>query len=123
MAGDANFSEYVAARWRAGAARRRRRRAAALSAVGMAAAVVAVGGTMVLVGGPNPAPPVASTPPVPAATRLVGIGHAAIAVPTQWAANQLGCGTPLKDTVIIDAGPQNLCLVDRPKRCRERNGA
>ena len=48
-------------------------------------------------------------------TRLAGIGHAAIAVPTQWAANQLGCGTPLKDTVIIDAGPQDLCLVDRPK--------
>jgi hypothetical protein len=57
-------------------------------------------------------PPAATTPP---ATRLVGIGHAAIAVPTQWATNQLHCGTPLKDTVIIDAGPQNLCLVDRPK--------
>jgi hypothetical protein len=52
---------------------------------------------------------------VPAATRLVGIGHAAIAVPTQWATNQLGCGTPLKDTVIIDAGPQDLCLVGRPR--------
>lgn len=103
---------------RAGAARRRRRRAAALSAVGIAAAAVAVGGTMLLAGGPsstNPAPPAASTPPVPAATRLVGIGHAAIAVPQQWAKNQLHCGTPLKDTVIIDAGPQNLCLVDRPK--------
>jgi hypothetical protein len=103
---------------RAGAARRRRSRAAALSAVGVAAAVMAVGGTLLLAGGPsftNPAPPAASTPPVPAATRLVGIGHAAIAVPEQWATNQLYCGTPQKDTVIIDAGPQPFCLVDRPK--------
>ncbi len=103
---------------RAGVARRRRRRARALSAVGVAAAVVAVGGTLLLAGGPiftNPAPPAASTPPANAATRLVGIGHAAIAVPEQWGTNQLGCGTPQKDTVIIDAGPQNLCLVDRPK--------
>ncbi|WP_327640774.1 PASTA domain-containing protein [Kribbella sp. NBC_00482] len=103
---------------RAGAGRRPRRRTAALSAVGLAAVVVAVGGTLLLAGGPiltNPAPPAASAPPVPAATRLVGIGHAAIAVPTQWAANKLGCGTPLKDTVIIDAGPQDLCHVDRPK--------
>ncbi|TDW75150.1 PASTA domain-containing protein [Kribbella pratensis] len=117
MAGDADLSEYVAARWRAGAARRRRR-AAALSAVGVAAAVGAVDGTLLLAGGPsvtNPAPPAASTPPVPAATRLVGIGHAAIAVPTQWATNQLHCGTPLKDTVIIDAGPQNLCEAPYPK--------
>jgi hypothetical protein len=60
-------------------------------------------------------PPAATTPPVPAATRLVGTGHAAIAVPKPWATNQLRCGTPQKDTVIIDAGPQNLCLVDRPK--------
>jgi hypothetical protein len=102
---------------RAGAARRRRRRAAALSAAGMAAAVVAVGGTLLLAGGPsvtNPAPPAASTLPVPAATRLVGIGHAAIAVPEHWARNQLRCGTPQKDTVIIDAGPQNLCGTPYP---------
>jgi hypothetical protein len=102
---------------RAGAARRRRRRAAALSAVGVAAAVVAVGGTMLLAGGPsvtNPAPPAASTPPVPAATRVVGIGHAAIAVPEQWARNQLHCGTPQKDTVIIDAGAQGLCQTPYP---------
>jgi hypothetical protein len=102
---------------RAGAARRRRRRAAALSAVGVAAAVVAVGGTMLLAGGPsvtNPAPPAASPPPVPAATRLVGIGHAAIAVPAQWATNQLHCGTPQKDTVIIDAGAQGLCQTPYP---------
>lgn len=102
---------------RAGAARRRRRRAAAISAVSVAAAAVAVGGTLLLAGGPsftNPAPPAASTPPVPAATRLVGIGHAAIAVPEQWGTNQLGCGTPQKDTVIIDAGPQNLCKTPYP---------
>ncbi|MFI7066019.1 PASTA domain-containing protein [Kribbella sp. NPDC050124] len=57
-------------------------------------------------------PPAATTPP---ATRLVGIGHAAIAVPTQWATNQLHCGTPQKDTVIIDAGPQGLCQTPYPK--------
>jgi len=59
-------------------------------------------------------PPAATTPPAPAATRLVGIGHAAIAVPKQWATNQLRCGTPQKDTVIIDAGPQNLCETPYP---------
>ena len=103
---------------RAGAARRRRRRAAALSAVGVAAAVVAVGGTLLLTGGPiftNPAPPAASTPPLPASTRLVGIGHAAVAVPQQWTRNQLHCGTPQKDTVIIDAGAQGLCETSYPK--------
>jgi hypothetical protein len=94
--------------------RRIRARRFAVGGVALTAAAVIVGTTWAvrLSGGH---PPAATTPPVPAATRLVGIGHAAIAVPTQWATNQLGCGTPLKDTVIIDAGPQNLCQIDRPK--------
>jgi hypothetical protein len=103
---------------RAGAARRRRRRTAAVAVASAVAVVAAVGGTTLLtqhrVG--RPAVPVASTPPaeVPAGMRLVGIGHAAIAVPTQWGTNQLECGTPKKDTVMIDVGPVFACLSPRP---------
>lgn len=103
---------------RAGAARRRRRRAAKLSAVGVAAAAVAMGGTTLIIGGLNsksPSSPVASTRPGPAATRLVGIGHAAIAVPEEWGTNQSSCGTPQEDTVVIDLALDGFCQKARPK--------
>jgi uncharacterized Zn-binding protein involved in type VI secretion len=45
--------------------------------------------------------------------RLVGIGHAAIAVPEEWGTNQTHCGTPLKDTVLI-ARDGHLCQMSRP---------
>lgn len=104
---------------RAGAARRRRR-TAVLTVAGTAAAVVAVmmGGTVVLADGrssTNPASPAASTRPVPAGMRLVGIGHAAIAVPKHWGTNQLRCYTPQQDTVVIDTGGSiPMCLAARP---------
>ncbi len=95
--------------------RRRRIRARRFAVGGVAltaAAVIAAPMVAVRLSGGHP--PAATTPPVPAATRLVGSGHAAIAVPKQWATNQLRCGTPQKDTVIIDAGPQNLCETPYP---------
>jgi hypothetical protein len=96
--------------------RRRRIRARRFAVGGVAlAAAAAIAATMLAVRPTGGHPPAATTPSVPAATRLVGIGHAAIAVPEQWATNQLGCGTPLKDTVIIDAGPQDLCETPEPK--------
>ncbi|MFD7161585.1 PASTA domain-containing protein [Kribbella sp. NPDC059898] len=101
---------------RAGAARRRRRRAAALSALGVGAAAIAVSATMLLTGSlnlTNPTPPVATAPT--AGMRLVGIGHAAIAVPEEWGTNQSYCGTPQNDTVLIDEPPNGYCQKTRPK--------
>jgi hypothetical protein len=105
----------------AGASRRRRRRTVALCASAAFAVLAATGGTALLVN-PRPAPedaapPIASTSPgvVPADLRLVGIGHAAVAVPKDWGTNQHGCGTPTMDTVLIDVGPVNLCMIYRPR--------
>jgi hypothetical protein len=58
---------------------------------------------------------VTSPAPAPIATRLVGFGHAAIAVPKSWGTNQSSCGTPLTDTVLIDDSSAFLdCLRFRP---------
>lgn len=101
---------------RAGATRRRRRRTAAISLAAAAAVVVAVGGTALLTApGTSPEetkPPVASQ--APERLRLVGIGHLAIAVPQEWGTNQVRCGTPQRDTVIINGGDGALCLPPRP---------
>jgi hypothetical protein len=48
-------------------------------------------------------------------TRLVGLGHAAIAVPDDWATNAARCGTPIMDTVVIDVAAVPGCLAPRPK--------
>ncbi|WP_166133134.1 PASTA domain-containing protein [Nocardioides ochotonae] len=104
-----------------GAADRVRRRRALTLALASAAAVVAVaGGTAVLSstgGAPGPQPPAASpTPAAPASdVRLVGLGHAAIAVPQSWGTNETRCGVPQKDTVVIDVGVIPLCLTNRPR--------
>ena len=100
---------------RTGAARRRRRRTWAWSAVGVAAVVTVIGGTAVFTRGSqvaDPRPPVASGSPgaVPGGTRLVGLGHAAIAVPKSWGTNQLTCGWPRTDTVVVDYGIRMLCM-------------
>lgn len=85
----------------AGASRRRRRRTVAVSLTTAAAVVAVVGGTTVLMPSRHDKPaPVTSPPPV--AMRLVGVGHAAIAVPVTWGTNQTRCSTPQKDTVILD---------------------
>jgi PASTA domain len=101
---------------RAGAVRRRRRRTAGLAAV----AVVAVGAVIVgsnLLTPPTRTGPVTSpTPaPPPPAMRLVGFGHAVIAIPADWPTNKSSCGTPQQDTVQIDdPTAANLCMINRP---------
>jgi hypothetical protein len=116
---------------RAGAARRRRRRTAVISLAAAAGVVVAVGGTALLVApgtGPgktqvpaatkgtshatNPVP--TATNGVPAGRRLVGLGHVAVAVPPEWGTNQVRCGTPLSDTVLINGWLTQLCSIPRP---------
>ena len=110
----------VAALLAAGARRRRRH---ALATVGAAAAaVVAVVAATTLLpsatpGPPGPRPPVArptgiSTPP---GTRLVGLGHAAVAVPLAWGTNRSRCGVPQHDTVVIDEGAVLACAIGRPR--------
>ncbi len=99
------------------ATRHRRWRTVAVVASSAAAVVVAMAGTALLLS-PNttPKPPV-STPSVaaiPPGTRLVGIGHAAIAVPESWGTNETQCGTPKKDTVVIDVGAIPACATGRP---------
>ncbi|MFG1813163.1 PASTA domain-containing protein [Kribbella sp. NPDC049174] len=87
--------------------RLRRRRTVAVSVAAAVAVVTAVGGTAVLVrpdASPEISPPpVASASPgvVPADMRLVGLGHAAIAVPSAWGTNQTHCWTPQQDTAIL----------------------
>lgn len=83
---------------RTGAVRRRRRRRTAVLSAAAAVAVV-IAGTTVLT--PH-RPTVTSPAPAPVATRLVGFGHAVIAVPRTWGTNQSNCGTAIADTVLID---------------------
>ena len=49
-----------------------------------------------------------------ASQRLVGLGHAAIAVPDDWGTNVTRCGVPKKDTVVIDVGAVPACGTSRP---------
>lgn len=102
------------------AGRERRRRALTLSLVSAAAVAVVAGGTALLSApgtSPGPQPPVASPTPTAPVTgqRLVGIGHAAIAVPQSWGTNETRCGVPQKDTVVIDVGAIDACLTKRPQ--------
>jgi hypothetical protein len=106
---------------RAGAARRRRHRALAATALGAAAVVAVLGGTALLttpdLGRQEPRPPAASDGPAPgpAGTRLVGLGSFAIAVPEEWGTNETRCGTPQKDTVVINVGAVEACAIARPE--------
>lgn len=105
---------------RAGAARRRRRRALSATVLGAAAVVAVTAGTALLttpgVELQQPRPPAASDSPgsVPAGTRLVGLGNLAIVVPEEWGTNQTRCGTPQKDTVVINVGAVAACAIGRP---------
>ena len=51
----------------------------------------------------------------PTSMRLVGLGHASIAVPHDWDTNATRCGVPKKDTVVIDVGVVPLCGTSRPQ--------
>ncbi|MBE7325918.1 PASTA domain-containing protein [Nocardioides sp. Y6] len=46
--------------------------------------------------------------------RWVGIGRVAVAVPEEWGTNELRCGTPVRDTVIVDVAMVELCHLPRP---------
>lgn len=98
----------------AGAARRRRRRTGLVAAAVAVAAVI--GGSTVLTSRGPTGPLTSPTPaPVPPATRLVGFGHAAIAVPADWPTNRSQCGTPQQDTVQIDdPSAARFCMSRRP---------
>lgn len=98
----------------------RRRRTLTLSLASAAAVAVIAGGTALLSTPgtvPGPQPPAASPAPAAPSTgqRLVGVGHAAIAVPQRWGTNDARCGTPQKDTVIIDVGAIDACATARPQ--------
>jgi hypothetical protein len=87
---------------RSGATRRRRPRAVLASAAAATTVLAVIGTANVLtssgtsgsvtIPGPEPEP----------AMRQVGFGHAAISVPKVWGTNLSRCGTPRKDTVLID---------------------
>jgi hypothetical protein len=106
----------------AAAVHSRRRRTTWLAA-GSTAAVLALttGGVVVLTSEPEPvlpqpAPgiPTPTQQVAPPGTRFVGLGHASIAVPEGWGTNELRCGTPQQDTVIIDEGSVCLAYFPRP---------
>jgi hypothetical protein len=100
-----------------GAAGLRRRRTTARTVLAAAAVGAVVGGTA-LVAALDTTPPAGPVDPpadshvaeaVPAGTRWVGIGHAAIAVPEGWATNALRCGTATEPTVVVDVTVIELC--------------
>lgn len=91
---------------------RRRGRALVLALAGVAGVAAVVGTTL---SPPADSAPTARAAVTPAATRLVGIDHAAIAVPEGWGTNETQCGTPEEDTVVIDVAVIPACLASRPE--------
>jgi len=88
------------------AARRRRGRSAVVVA---AVGVAMVGGLFAATGDdaspqPRPAEVATASDTPPAGFRWVGIGAAVVAVPHEWGTNAVRCGTPERDTVIVDQG-------------------
>jgi hypothetical protein len=102
-----------------GAGRVRRRRRLTLSLASAAAvAAVAAGVAVLSAPGGSSTQQLPATSPTPVAapgTRLVGVGHAAIAVPEEWGTNVTRCGVPQKDTVVIDVGRVQTCGTQRPE--------
>ncbi|MCD4527210.1 PASTA domain-containing protein [Nocardioides sp. cx-173] len=92
---------------------RLRRRRAMLRSLVAAVAVVAVAGGTALASAGDPAPSKGTDPlpaaDVPAGTRLVGVGHAAIAVPETWSVNATRCGVATEPTVVIDVTVVETC--------------
>ncbi|MFF0264901.1 PASTA domain-containing protein [Kribbella sp. NPDC004536] len=92
-----------------GAKRRRRRRTATSMGAAAAAVGAVIGATTLL----TPHPPTTAAAPPP--TRLVGLGHAVIAVPADWPTNKSNCGTPRQDTLLLDDPTEaQLCMFYRP---------
>jgi len=96
-------------------ARRRRTSVTVLAAAAAVAAVAVVGAQLQR---PSSAPrlpagtdaPAPSDVVVPHDFVLVGAGRVGILVPESWATNALRCGTPVRDTVVVDQGVVETCL-------------
>lgn len=98
-------------------ARRRRRMFESAAALTVVVAMVAGVGFFVVRGNgqQHPVAPVdTDRVTAPPGTRLVGFGHAAIAVPKDWGINKTQCGTPTENTVITEAGFARACLFPYP---------
>lgn len=105
------------------ASRRRRSYGAVLAAA--AAVIVTVGAVAVWpdgagsgrddtpVASDSPSDPASSEVP-PAGFRWVGMGQAVIAVPEEWPLNATRCGTPTRDTVVVDQGVVETCAMAYP---------
>lgn len=92
--------------------RRGRRRSVGMVATAVAVAA-AIGGSTLLFS-PGRSGGAGTGGAGPEGRRLVGIGHAAIAVPGSWATNAHSCGVPQEDTVIVDLPSVCLAGVPRP---------
>lgn len=101
-------------------ARRMRRRRTVAFGAAIGAAVVAVAGTASAfwpVGESSTPPSLAASPEAdlaPPGMRLVGLGHAAVAVPETWSTNVTRCGVPEEHTVVIDVGVEQACRAPHP---------
>jgi len=104
--------------------RRRRAMRRVTTAVVVSAAIVA-GGTAVVAGvrgDPTDAgdpmghrnTPSQVVAPVPSGSRLVGIGHSAIAIPQDWSTNAIHCGVATEPTVVIDVTIIETCGIGQP---------
>lgn len=62
-------------------------------------------------GGPNR---LSAMPSPPSGLTAVNHGGVQIFVPGNWPRNSLRCGTPMEDTVVVDPGPIQACLVVNP---------
>ncbi len=104
------------------AAGRARRRRTAWAAVGAATAVAAVTGSVAVLGQQDSPSDRVARPPVseptavvaPSGTHPVGQGRIVAAVPDEWSRNALRCGTPQRDTVVVDVGVIETCATARP---------
>jgi hypothetical protein len=97
------------------AGRRRAWRGWTLAAVSSVAAAVTVIGFAALNSPPIDTPS-RQLPLAPVqGTRLVGIGHVFVEVPDNWGTNRTRCGTPQRDTVVIDAPVTETCYAPRPE--------
>jgi hypothetical protein len=49
--------------------------------------------------------------PAPSGQMAVAYGGVQVFVPASWPRNQIRCGTPTRDTVVVDPGPIEDCLL------------
>lgn len=94
-----------------------RRRRGRLAVLGGAASVALVAGVLAMAEGPAPRqdpPPAAASDAPPDGFRWAGMGSAVVAVPDDWGTNAMQCGTPRRDTVIVDQGAVCAALVPFP---------